>query len=687
MAEQNVIDVIIVTEQLAQIDFIEKVLKKNYVINTYQANQINEVKRILDFEKIELIIIDDAEGTLGVGSVRSAVKDLRLQTPILQLVSADSSQAFGTLMRNGASIVCPKDDGAAITANVSLLLNYSESQSKVEQDSDMIDDYRHKFDDLYQGLADPICYLHDGVFVDCNPAFLRAFSVSNKEELQEMTIMHFVNPKYQTEVKSHLRKSTRRDLSSTPVVFQMQTKLGNQVEYAVMSKPTKFKDEDVVQVYMRSTKDGGGSAGTSLYDETTGLANREQMEFILRQKVEEFNNRGGKGILAYIFITNYRDVWGSDGFSAAEKFISATAGFVRQNMPSRAEISRYTDDGLLLFIPNVDNKEADSALKKIVRGLDGITPAGMERMVEPICYVGFDRMDKNSDCQALISQVFRAARGAFTSGSSRVAVPSSTEVAQKDSKRLEILQNALSKERMQLRYQPVVNFSADEQRRYADRIKLFDEENNALDLELMLGVAERYQLAHHIDKWKITQILNKLLEMSRDERQGILIFTTISMDSLKGAHFTAWLGEQIVHTGLSGEYFVFEITADNVLNAYSGAKNFVETMRQKGAKIAISKLGNLSKDNARIIDEIKPEVIKLDMREIDTLDAMEEKETMEDILEKAKSCQATLVAENIQSAAQLARVWPYGVTIAQGRALVPSTTEMNCDFAEFYLLS
>ncbi len=148
MAEQNVIDVIIVTEQLEQIDFVEKILKQQYVVNMHQANQVTDLKRILDFESIQLIIVDDAESTLGVGSVRLSVKDLRLQTPILQLVSADNNQPFGQFMKNGASIVCPKDDATAIASNAGLLLSYGDNQSKATQDSDAIDDYRHKFDVL-----------------------------------------------------------------------------------------------------------------------------------------------------------------------------------------------------------------------------------------------------------------------------------------------------------------------------------------------------------------------------------------------------------------------------------------------------------------------------------------------------------------------------------------------------------
>lgn len=684
MGKKEVVGIIVVSEQLAQIDFIEKVLKQTQVINTHQVNQVEELKRILDHESIKLIIIDDYEGTLGVGSVRSAVKDLRLDTPILQLQADGSTIGFGELMRNGATIVCPREDAAAISANVTLLLSYYNSMNIAEQGSDAIDDYRHKFDDLYQGLADPICYLLDGVFVDCNPAFLRAFEVADKAELQEMTIMQFVDLKGQNELKNHLRKSSRRDLSATPVTFQMQTKLGNAVEYMMMSKPAKFNSEDVIQVYLRSTQEGGGGS-VGLYDDTTGLANKEQMGYFLKQKMEDFEAQGGQGILAYVLIGNYRDVWGTDGYAEAEKFISATARFVRQKTSSHTEISRYTDDGVLLYIPNIDAKEADTTLTALVRGLDSLTPEGMLRMVEPTCYVGFDKMDKDSDFQVMIGQLFRTARSAMVSGGSRVARPSAAEVAQKDTKRLDTLQNTLSKDHIRLNYQPMVNFAPDHTERYSEQIVLYDEEQAPLDLEIMMAVAERYQLAHRIDKWKIEHLLNKLLEAGARERGTVLIFVKISMDSLNNPNMANWLAEQMQHTGLGGKYFVFEMTTDSVLNAYSGAQRFAKVMREHEAKIAISRFGIMSTENIRIIDEIKPDFIKLDMREIDTLDYSEEQETMEDIVAKAKEHQSVLTAENIDSPAQLARIWQYGIKIVQGKGIVPRLEDMDFDFAEFNL--
>lgn len=678
----NVTHVIIVTEQLQQIDFVENALKSKYSLNAFTSNNVLEIKTILSKETIDVVIIDDAESTLGVGSVRKAITELHLFTPILQLETVGEKRSDSQFIKNGASIVCPNNDALAILHNTELLISYSRGQQSVQLDEKKIDSYKQKFDDLYQGLADPICYLQDGMFVDCNPAFLRTFEVADQSELNELTILNFIDRKHQNELKNHLRKSVSRDLSASPVVFTMQTKLGKAIEFSIMSKPSFFDNEKVVQVYMRSTSEGGGGGG-ALYDETTALANREQMAFFLKQKQQQFEKQDGRGILAYIMIKNYRDIWGTDGFFEAEKFIKAIAIHVRKTMPAHTELSRYTDDGLVMFIPNIDGKEADKLFTSLIKELDALTPEGMERMVEPICYVAYDKFDKESEQFSLISSIFRAARTAALTEGARVTMPTTTEVAQKDGRRVDALQDAIKEGRMRLKFQPIASFDPDGTERYRERLVIWDEEEHNFELDDIIPIAERYQIMHQIDKWKMTQLFDRLLSMSAERRAPIKIFVLMSVDAMKNAGFISWLTEQMRHTGLGGKHFVFEIPADSMIAAYTGAMNLAKVVRELGAEIAVSKIGMLTNENKRVINDLKPDVIKLDLREIDTLDDNEEAEVMGEIGERAKAVNATLIAEFLESPAQLSRIWPYDVKLIQGDGMTPHLEEPNFNFAEF----
>jgi len=678
--KKQAVNLVIVTEQIEQIDRIERSLKDNLLLNTHKTNDVKELRNILSHDMADVVVVDDAESTLGVGSVRSAINDMHKAVPILQLFGR--SEAVGGFIKNGATIICPSADDAVVAHHIKHLLNFDKVHKKVLSSDSFIADYQQKFHDLYHILADPICYVHDGFFVDCNPAFLRAFEVSDHDELDSLTILNFVERKEQEGLRAHLRKSKRRDLSASPVLFTMKTKLGKLAEYTIMSKPAMFDDEEVVQVYLRSASESA-AGGSALFDKTTGLSNKEQMGYFLSQQLEQLRKNDGHAILSYVLIQNYRDVWSSDGYDEAEKFIQAIAKGSREILPAHTELSRYTDDGLLLYIPGVDGGEADKILSKLVKRLDSVTPEGMERMVEPVCYAAFAKIDQTSDFQLLTSFLFRTARNAGLGQGARVSRPSIVDVVQKDSKRLDILQEAIKASRLRMRFQPIASFDPDGLERYRERLQITDEKGEPLELDIMMSVAERYQLSRVIDEWKMNQLFTKLLAMEAQKREPLVMFVLISADTLKSPKFSTWLAAQLAHTGLGGQHFVFELTTDAIHNAYSAAVNFRKMVKKAGARLAITKIGGLSKDNLRILNNMQPEIIKLDLREIDTLDDDEETEVMEAICDKAQAMNAMVIAEYIESPAQLSRIWPYDIKFIQGDGMTPVLDEMNFNFAAF----
>ncbi len=680
--KQEVLSIVIISEQIELIDRVQKTLSSKLVINPHVASSLTELKNILSFETVSIIIVDSEHSSLKAGSVRAAIKELKQNIPILVSMAKSSIGLPSEYLKNGANLVCLANDPIDILNSSETLILLSATQKTQKKLESLAKEYEYKFNELYLGLADPICYLVDGVFIDCNPSFLRVFEVSDKEELSHMTMIDFVDRKSQTNFRNHLRKSAQRDLSSTPLSFDMITKLGREVEMLVMSKPTKYDDEDVVQLYLRSTTEGGGG-GASLYDETTGLSNKEQMGFFIEQQIESFSDEQ-QGILAFILIKNYRDVWGSDSIFEAEKFIKAITDTIKKTMPPRTEISRYTDDGILMYVPGLNIKETEEALSSLVDTLDKLTPEKMERMVEPECYAGFGSFDKTSDYNGVISDIFRSARNlALSSSNIRVSEPTTVEVSKKDARRVEQIQEIIKSQRFEMKFQPIANLEGSEQHYYSERIKLRDEEDEEVDNALMFGVAERYNLTCKIDMWKISNILEKLLSMDKVSREKVRIFINLSSVSMKNPKFSSWLKSQIKETGIKPETFIFEFSPEVVSNAYTGAVNFTKELKAIGAQIAVIKIGNLSPENERVISDLSPDIIKLDIREIDTLDEREESEVMEAIKQRADEISAVVIAEYLESASQISRIWPYGITYVQGDGMTPLLTDMNFDFDSF----
>lgn len=675
-SSEKVTNILLISEQLPVIDFVEKTLKSQYVLNLHKTSQVSEVKMILSSENIHLVLLDDDKNNLvGGGAVKTALKDLDLSIPLLQLQSRQKPQ--GDYLKNGATLVCPVTDGAAIQSAVALLLDLASANRQQRENAKKIADFAHKFDDLYETLADPICYLQDGFFVDCNQAFLRTFDIADKKELDTFSALDFVSRKSMSAFKKHLRQSERTDQTATPVTLKMQSQSGEPLEFTALSKPARFGTESAVQLYLRSAtaaNHGGGSA----YDEATGLMNRGQMEISIRQHQKK---NTGKATLAYLLIRNYRDVWANDGLKEAEKLMYAVAQYLQKQTPAHTEIARYTDDAILCYFPGLNSEKAHQLLIGIALPLGQLTPEKMVRMVQPSCFISHQTMTPEDSLQVIMGQLFKTVRGnALSETGDIVSQASTVSIAKTDNQRLKILKDALEDSNFILQYQPIASFSPDEFARYQGQVSLPEEVIANYTLESMISLAERHALMHKIDQWMIGVVLDRLLSMGDEERVNLQLFIPISADALKQKTFLPWLLEQIKHTGLKGEHFIFELTLDNIKQAYRGAKAFSQAVQQRGASLAIQNVNKLTEESEKIIDELKPRILKLDIQELSSLDEHEEPAVMNPICEKAADCGATLIAENLTSPAQLSRIWPYQITLIQGNGMTPVLDDLDYDF-------
>lgn len=675
----QILSVLIVSNELEHIDRVQKVLKNDFSVNSHTATALHDVKNIINHEPLNLIVIDADENLPTVGVVKAALD--KKSIPLLQLRSSGHAKTPGEFLKNGADLTAIVADELDILKSATALISSaSESNSGAKSDA-LLEEYKNKFFDLYKHLDDPMCYVQDGLFLDANGAFMQAFEIGDEGELSELTIMDLVGRKDQDKFKSHMKRSVRRDMSATPTSFQMKSKLGKEIDMVVKSKPVSYENEpDVVQFYLRSESSGGG--GAALYDETTRLAGKGQMNYYLKQKQEQLEVSGQKAVIAYLMIKNYRDIWGSDGYEEAEKFIKAISNSIRGSMPPRTEVARYTDDGLLLYIPELGMDACRENFEEMIKSLDMLTPEGMERMVEPRCYVGIEEFGSDDDIDASVSKVFRAARNAIISESSqRVSEPTAGDVLKKDTKRVEELQAILQSQRINMAFQPIVSFDPDGIERYRERISMVDEDGDEIELPLMISTGERYGLMREVDAWKIETLFESIL--AKTDRANLEIFMLMSADALKSAPLLKNLTDQMQQTGLGGKHFVFEFHPDTVQQAYTGAIEFVKQVRQAGAKVAVAKIGSMTAENERVVNDLKPNYMKLDINEISTLEDAELEEIMTGIQAKAQTLNATLIAEYIESPDQLSSIWPYGVELIQGDGMTPKLESLDFDFSSF----
>lgn len=396
------------------------------------------------------------------------------------------------------------------------------------------------------------------------------------------------------------------------------------------------------------------------------------------EAVHRLITNNGEGMLIYLFIKNYRDIWAQNGAAEAEKLFQTVAQGVINRL-STGTIIRYTDDGLLFH--DDDLAQPEKQLSLLIEQLDRTTSTTIQQTIKPICYLSFTTFSSLSEPQFLISELFRSAYRAATDNlGNRISQPAATDKRSDEQKKQ--LQRLIHNQAFTLCYQAIASFQYDNKERYTLRLDVSDAEH---EIDKLTEIAERHHLMHHIDQWQISHFLDELTHLDSSRLATFIFYIPLSESTLQSTQSLSWLQDKIQHSVCDNEQFVFQFNSENIGELSAEITLFCETLKAMGCQLAFSGLNNLQKDTEQLIDKIQPNALRFDMPEMMLLDRHEVDSFLQRLNLKATQLQAEVIADDLKSPAQLATIWHHKVKLIQGDEITPCRQTFDFDFKAFTL--
>ncbi|MDO4436270.1 MAG: EAL domain-containing protein [Cardiobacteriaceae bacterium] len=671
--------ILLISTDFEWINAFSKGAQRFYLLEDRQVDSLQAAEAALQEKRPDLIILSTLGNLPPLDGVRGLLQNLNINVPIM--VVDNNPQTLDGFIKQGAEYVTPRRDLLNAIKHVQQIMRQVQSERIVHQarqsQAAMEERYRHIFHDL----PDAVAYVQDGLFLDANPAFIRIFGLPNREALDDTTLMSFVPTKTDRALKAFLKKASDKEVLPAEK-FEFNKLDGSPINLVLSLSQVNINGENALQMFF-SSGEGGGSGGG--IDETTQLGTAPILASSIHQAQEKAEPEALLGFWVYLLIENYREIWQRDGYRPAELLIKATSESVQRFLPPSTEVVRFTDDALALWIQG-DKEGVIKRVNELIARLDETVPEGIGRMIKPRVFAGMYEIRKESTFEDLVSKGYRAVRTLVAgNGVERVAEPLSGNMSRKDEKRVHYLQTAIEEKRIKLRYQPISSLEADGIPRYADRIdiprKNNDPNEEEVELEVLLQIAERYDLARHLDYLKLNQLFADVLSYDGDQK-ALRFYLSLSSSALNDLAFPDWIASQLRNTGVAPTQLVIEFSVDAYHNCYTGAMKMVERLRPLGVRFALSDLARYDDDIEGIFKRLSPDVLKLDMREMDTFDDEEEERFMHAIKEYATKNHAQIVVNHMESPAQLSRVWRHNIQLLQGDGIVPASDKMNFNFSE-----
>ena len=688
MAEETVKEpcsILMISNDMEWMLAFSKGVQRFFLLNERRVETLEQAEARMQESRPDIVILAVREGLPSMDKLRPIVRE-KIYPPVPVIVIDSKPEGLDQWIKQGAEYACARRDLLNAVKHVQQLMrvaHFDGTLRGIEKNAKAISD---RYERIYHDLPDPVAYVQDGLFIDANPAFLHTFGVKDRAALDELTLMNFVPHKSERGIKALMKKATEKDVVPSER-FELQSLSGGKVDVNLSVSGITIHGEPGLQMYFRSAEAGGGG-GTGL-DPTTSLAGPRVIAASIKQTQERSEPKTVLGYWVYAWIENYREVWQKDGYKAAEIMMKTVADTTRRFLPPSTEIVRFTDDGLALWLTG-KKEESIKRVNGLIAHLDEVVPENIGRLVHPKVFAGISEITTESSYDDLVSKGFRAVRGlAMSQSSDRVAEPMSGDISRKDERRVNEIQAILDDNRLRVQYQPISALEADGVPRYADRLLVLPPEGDSegentapvMEMDKLLQVAERFGFARQFDRYKINTFIQDILSYEGDQR-ALQCYIALSTDTLLDDSFPEWFDSQLRATGIGPGQIVFELKLENLANGFTGAIHLINKMRPQGSRFALADVGRMDTTVREMLERVKPEVIKLDMREIDTFEDNEEEEFMREIKKYAEEHHTMLIADHMESPAQLSRVWPHDIQYIQGDGIVPPIDKFSFDFNE-----
>jgi diguanylate cyclase (GGDEF)-like protein/PAS domain S-box-containing protein len=680
----------------SQSDFnkiVQTLREAGYTVQEMSAEREQEVHNYIEYKPIDLIIVHPGEGLPTVAQVHERVISVSQDIPVIVALDDKARQRTVEFLRAGADNFFELGDPEHLVLVVRKELRHLGLRKQVRSQETRLKEEEARSQALLERSRDAIAYIHEGAHIYANPSYLDLFGYAGENKIQGIPLMELIIPEDRDKLKRLLRHATKTGKPLDPVEL---TGVGNNKQRFPMHMaciPTRMNDEPCLQILIQNPfqqQDFAKKLNEIVqHDVLTGLYNRKFFtQFLDKICSEETSPRGS---VFYILLTDYRAVSEQLGLEVVDQMLANLAKLLGHLVSEKEIVAHFSDAVFTLYTPESSSKNVLQLGELICNAISNHDTHVAEKLVNTSCSIGICLLQQNhKNAAQVIFHADRACETARQMGGNQVQIydPPGTETGlarEEEQDLLDQIKNAVVKERLLLFYQPIASFQGEAKERYKAYLRIVDETQQPLSLDVLAPVAEQHNLMGQLDKWVIVRCLETLAEQRQGDKAVPTLFIRISDNSLTDLNFHQWLQQRLKETDLPGGILAIEIPEDSAEKYFKEVKVLRQRLRDMGCGFALSHFGSKA-NSERILHYLVPDYIKLDISFIENLTKSRDeasRRAMNTLTEKAQEIKTRVIASNVANASQMASMWQFGVTLVQGDMVHEARPQMDFDFQQF----
>ena len=654
------------------------------------AEDSEDMCDILENKTLDLVLFSLDLADFNLTQAQHLIHECGRHVALIAMVNEVERKVLVDAINEGAQDVVASDDLEHLTHVIKreafnirvwrramrLELDFQESEKRCQN--------------LLANSRDAVAYVHEGMHIFANRAYMELFGNTDFDELEGTPIIDMVDPSQQNQLKTYLRDLSNNENESNELDLELIHSSGETITATLEISRASYDGEPCTQILIRSSADTSELEEQINYlhqhDMITGLYNRQFFMDELKTSVTQAVNGIHRSAIVYVAIDNFESVRDRVGISGCDTLITDIANIVRESAGPEYLVSRFGAYSYACLGKIQDRKQVEAFAAKLPELIEEhITEIG-DQSISATCSTAIVFIDENTpdNPNEIISRAEKTCDTVQDLGgnASKVYEPKAGEMTQEEEDGItaNLIKDALNNNRIKGLYQPIVGIKAQGGERYISSLAISSEDGRTIFQDDYHGAAERTGTAKMLDRWKVLHAIKKINETNKSGRK-IEFFVPLSADSVQDAGLAAWINENLSKASLSGEQLVFMIDEAHAVNHLKAAKTLFKGLKQLHCQFAIDEFGT-GLNPFQLVKHITADYVRINHAYMENLAQNDDNQnSIREIAYQAGDMNINTITPGVSDAAVLSVLWTLNVDFVHGEFLQSPQKELIYDFS------
>ena len=624
----------------------------------------------------DIFLAGETTNSISYKSAIEQIRKLSIDIPAIVLLEKYNQEIITEAMQQGAA------DAVVFNAYKHLMLvierefaNLQHRRARRIAEASLAESEK-RCELLIDNSRDAIAYVHDGMHIYVNSAYVELFGYASIEDMEGMPVIDLVTHEDLNSFKEYLRAYIKGESISQDLHFHGIKADGGKIDAMMRLSAASYDGESCTQIIIHHDDTASNAAlvaeelkKAASIDMLTGLANRQYFEEILRDAVHKAHRDKSRSTLFFCAIDNMNQVVAEAGLPGADAVVKAVAVLLSRNFPS-VPVARFRDTAFTAMIPGIDIESARAKAEALCQSAyDHLIQLPDGKTYQATLSIGISMIGETAPnpSEILTRAIGASEKVRLDKGNGVQVFNIAEQASSSDSALLELLVDALDNNKFKLLYQPLISVDGGAGEFYEVFVRLPLADGKMMTPDEFMSVAQKHRLGARIDRWVM---LNAARQLHAHHAPNARLLLNLTAESLQDNTLAPWIGKLSKAIDPQGNPIVLQFAESDVVDYLKIASEQTHALNQVGCPVSICHFGT-SLNPLNTLKHVAASQIKLDRSFTQDLNNEENMGAIKKLTEELRSLDKQVIVSFVENAQALSKLWTLGVQYLQGYYLQP----------------